>query len=868
MLSFGAPLFALAGILAAAGPVIVHLLNRRRFRVVAWGAMEFLRQAVQRQRNAVQLRDLLLLMLRVLVVLLFGLALARPYLQGMSRLGALGAGVFLLLCLATAVCAAATATITERQSRLWAGLLTGCGLVSLLGLWGWSSLSSERTGVIGSSAKTPVHAILVIDNSRSMGTESTAGTRLDQAKQLARQFIATLPADSRITLIPNPGLEIPFPSDAFTNANEAGRALDEITVVDAADDMAVGLELAEAASQQLTEPETKRVVILSDWQGPHWKQLDWVDWAKRLPGLQLAQLDDGAIQNVSIASWSLEDGIAGAESDTRFLARIQAQGITTPLHVTATLRIDDVTIASQVVDLADDQIREVEFWHRFEISGEPGRPRWSTATLELRPDDPGSDRLSADNMAAIMVPVLDAVPVVFIDEVGSAEDVSRGRIGETYALRHLLSPRTASDDAPRRLIHIEHVRPDDVTTQLLESARLVVIAGVASPETMVAPLLEYVMQGGPLVILAGGEFDPVAWQTWAWKDGRGIVPLPLDPLPLGALPTATAELHPFFVDFSSLQHRDFLIESEDPETLAGLFSTTPFFKAARVAAGGNVIDNQVAAQAAALTSEVQLRESPSASDATALRSSEPTWWLWRNSVADASAGLSPAQVAERERPHVLARFTESSAPWVIERRIGAGTVLFFSSGVTSDWNLLRSSSAMYVFHRALFRLLTETLSQRNFTTGERFVWPRVPSGHLRFQMERPSGLNEPLSVEALAANLSGLVARRTYSSGIYRIHSESTAAAASDSSSESTVVAWATQAPSSESQLAGATPAELRAAMNGAAVGVLENGEPIRLEGGSRRGEHLWKWSIAAALLGLFSEMLLLSHPMWRRGTA
>ena len=56
--------------------------------------------------------------------------------------------------------------------------------------------------------------------------------------------------------------------------------------------------------------------------------------------------------------------------------------------------------------------------------------------------------------------------------------------------------------------------------------------------------------------------------------------------------------------------------------------------------------------------------------------------------------------------------------------------------------------------------------------------------------------------------------------------------------------------------------------MNGAAVGVLESGEPIRLEGGSRRGEHLWKWSIAAALLGLFSEMLLLSHPMWRRGTA
>ena len=37
----GSGVFALAGLIAAAGPVLIHLLNRRRFRVLNWAAMDF-----------------------------------------------------------------------------------------------------------------------------------------------------------------------------------------------------------------------------------------------------------------------------------------------------------------------------------------------------------------------------------------------------------------------------------------------------------------------------------------------------------------------------------------------------------------------------------------------------------------------------------------------------------------------------------------------------------------------------------------------------------------------------------------------------------------------------------------------------------
>src|SRR5918999_3291993 len=79
MLSFFAGAFAAAGAVAALGPVAIHLLNRRRYRVVEWAAMDFLREALQRNRRILHLRDLLLLALRTLCVLLFGLAMARPY---------------------------------------------------------------------------------------------------------------------------------------------------------------------------------------------------------------------------------------------------------------------------------------------------------------------------------------------------------------------------------------------------------------------------------------------------------------------------------------------------------------------------------------------------------------------------------------------------------------------------------------------------------------------------------------------------------------------------------------------------------------------------------------------------------------------
>ena len=75
------PGLALAGGLAIALPILIHLLFRQRRKPVAWGAMRFLLEAYRRHRRRLQLEQWLLLALRCLVIGLLGLGLARPLLQ-------------------------------------------------------------------------------------------------------------------------------------------------------------------------------------------------------------------------------------------------------------------------------------------------------------------------------------------------------------------------------------------------------------------------------------------------------------------------------------------------------------------------------------------------------------------------------------------------------------------------------------------------------------------------------------------------------------------------------------------------------------------------------------------------------------------
>src|SRR6059058_5857406 len=61
---------------AASVPIIIHLLNRNRYRVVTWAAMRFLLAAQRKNTRRMRLEQLILLVVRTLLVLLLVLAMA------------------------------------------------------------------------------------------------------------------------------------------------------------------------------------------------------------------------------------------------------------------------------------------------------------------------------------------------------------------------------------------------------------------------------------------------------------------------------------------------------------------------------------------------------------------------------------------------------------------------------------------------------------------------------------------------------------------------------------------------------------------------------------------------------------------------
>src|ERR1700722_11467709 len=124
--------------LAAAGvPVVIHLLNRRKYREVPWAAMRFLLSAIRKNRRRLRVEQWLLLAIRTLVVLLVVSAMARPFLESF---GAVIAGI--------------------------------------------------RT-----------HKVIVLDGSLSMGYRSGESSRFDQAKAVATQLVKEARGGDRISVI-------------------------------------------------------------------------------------------------------------------------------------------------------------------------------------------------------------------------------------------------------------------------------------------------------------------------------------------------------------------------------------------------------------------------------------------------------------------------------------------------------------------------------------------------------------------------------------------------------------------------------------------------------------------------------------------
>jgi hypothetical protein len=125
------------GMAAASVPILIHLLNRRRFRETTWAAMQFLMAAIRKNQRRVKIEQWLLLAVRTLLILLIVAAMAKPFLESFGNV-----------------------------------------------------IAGRRT-----------HRVLVIDGSLSMGYKTGDKSRFDEAKAVAQQFVRDSRRGDAISLI-------------------------------------------------------------------------------------------------------------------------------------------------------------------------------------------------------------------------------------------------------------------------------------------------------------------------------------------------------------------------------------------------------------------------------------------------------------------------------------------------------------------------------------------------------------------------------------------------------------------------------------------------------------------------------------------
>lgn len=219
----------LGGLIAAVVPIIIHLMMRGVPRRIEFPALRLIQPKMVAHAKKYRLHHILLLLLRIALLALLGLALARPTIKIADWFPSL-------------------VTATGRDAH--------GSFVSTLA----SSLTSQDA---------PVSAVIVVDTSPRMGVLHANKTSLENAQAFARWIIENLPSGSRVAVLSGRGDTDLFQVDPLA----ALKRLDAMTIDNAArraiDSAHCGLGLFREAPGPPEMPN--ELYILSDLTLPSWE---------------------------------------------------------------------------------------------------------------------------------------------------------------------------------------------------------------------------------------------------------------------------------------------------------------------------------------------------------------------------------------------------------------------------------------------------------------------------------------------------------------------------------------------------------------------------------------------------------------------
>ncbi len=475
---------------AVSVPIIIHLLNKRRFRIVQWAAMEFLLDADKKNRRRVRVENLLLLALRCLLMFLIGLLLARPFLP--SRL----------------------ANLVSQDQQL------------------------ER--------------IVLLDDSLSSQVVNGSVPSFDAAKSALKRLVTQLAemesSDDWLTVFVASRPEQPLLANEPVTRNTLATLIESIDALEATDmavDYSIAMEQLRHYLAGARENVGRVVYVISDMRQRDWKEsiaresqatpnrvLN--ELSREVSGTFVVDMASDNDDNLAVVDIRPLD-LQVANKVVRFSVQVANFGASTLRDVRVLLQVDDAPPVYQTLaSLAPGQVQELVFPYLFpssEVGGPVTMDEWSEDATVLQNhrvraeidraamsnDELARDQLVEDSQSYYAAHVLEGIPVLLVD--GDPQAISER--SETHYLRSLAVPGTG--------LKIRTVTAGEFEAVSLSQYRVIFLCNIdEATSDRIESLKQWVRDGGGLVLMPGNKVRASAFNQSFAEDGQGLSPLELE----------------------------------------------------------------------------------------------------------------------------------------------------------------------------------------------------------------------------------------------------------------------------------------------------------------------------------------------------
>ncbi len=480
------PWYMIAGGVLVSSPILIHLINRMRFKRIRWAAMEFLLKSQKRNRRRLIIEQLLLLLLRILMVLLVAFLVAR-FVGG--ALAASGTGVL------HAVVIDDTLSMSDR----------------------WAKEAGGTT------------------NSFEVAKEQVAELAKSTSQASAAQFI-------KVMLLSEPDKVLLEEQISDRTVGNLDKALSDRKVTAMHVPAHVGLQKAQ--EEILGAPQGQKIVHLvsdfreTDWSsGPNTAELNKTVESLLQNKIHLSLIDTahpfrkdtaGVARNhdnVCVESLKAGSRIIPEGQDIPFEVVVRNHG-TTNVSPQLVIRVDgreENRGSTLLPSIAPGQ----EYTHKFDVrfnKKSKAPVEYIQIRAEIRPGDTGLD---ADHVRDLVLELREKIPVLVVDGRGTGEGSKPG--GDLFYVQEGINATGSYVTVPVTLAELERLPLETYAAVYLLNVKTI-------PEPIVARLKAFVEKGGNLAFFLGPEIQASFYNEILHTQNNGLFPVmielrPTDPLP-------------------------------------------------------------------------------------------------------------------------------------------------------------------------------------------------------------------------------------------------------------------------------------------------------------------------------------------------